>query len=293
MNQKELDFHNQHLGGSDIGVLLGVNKYKTPYQLWQEKTGKVERGVENVYMRRGRMLEPIVAQYYTEDTGKKLKEDGVLRVHKTYPQLGGLIDRIIDLEKPGVWEGKTASSFAIKAWNERIPMSYYMQLIHYLLITGWEYGEMSVLNVDKWVLDNMPFEPDNKLFDMIINEGCEWWNKYVIKDIPPPLEAPDFKIVSPEHGKRVQIMVPNIGLVERIKNYKEKIDTLENEKEGLEDQLKENIGTADTLVQDERILATWKETEIKRFDSDRFKTDNPDIYGAYVKITKSRRFTIK
>jgi putative phage-type endonuclease len=293
MNQQEYEFHQKHLGGSDIGVLLGLNKYKTPYQLWQEKTGKTERSVENPYMKRGRMLEPIVAQFYEEETGKKLKVDGNLRTHLKYPQLGGLIDRVIDMGKPGVWEGKTASSWAIKAWNERIPMNYYVQLIHYLLITGWEYGEMSVLNVDKWILDNMPFEPDPKIFEMIINEGCGWWDKYVIKDMPPPMEAPDYKLISPVHGKKVQIFVGNIGLPEKISQYKERIKTLETEMEGLENQLKENIGDADVLVQDERVLATWKETETKRFDAERFKNDNPDIYGAYVKTTKSRRFTLK
>lgn len=30
------------VGGSDMSTILGLNSFKTPYELWLEKTGRVE-----------------------------------------------------------------------------------------------------------------------------------------------------------------------------------------------------------------------------------------------------------
>lgn len=33
---------NKGIGGSDAGIILGVNKYKSPYTLWAEKSSLLE-----------------------------------------------------------------------------------------------------------------------------------------------------------------------------------------------------------------------------------------------------------
>ena len=33
---------SKSIGGSDASVIMGLNPYKSPYQLWMEKTGQVE-----------------------------------------------------------------------------------------------------------------------------------------------------------------------------------------------------------------------------------------------------------
>ena len=30
------------IGGSDVATILGLNKWKSPYQLWLEKTGQID-----------------------------------------------------------------------------------------------------------------------------------------------------------------------------------------------------------------------------------------------------------
>ena len=35
-----LKHRREGLGGSDMATILGLNKYKTPYELWLEKTGR-------------------------------------------------------------------------------------------------------------------------------------------------------------------------------------------------------------------------------------------------------------
>ena len=52
------------IGGSDAGVILGVNPWKPPYAIWAEKTGLADLSIkDNEPMRQGRDLEDYVAAF--------------------------------------------------------------------------------------------------------------------------------------------------------------------------------------------------------------------------------------
>lgn len=57
----------KYLGGYDAGCILGVNEYRLPYAVWEEKTGRFVRGeIDNHHIRRGNELEPTVERYVRE-----------------------------------------------------------------------------------------------------------------------------------------------------------------------------------------------------------------------------------
>lgn len=76
-----LKIRTSGIGGSDAGTIMGSNPWKSPYQLWLEKTGQVEaEDISNkgpVYW--GTKLEPLIAKKFTEETGKKVERMGMLR----------------------------------------------------------------------------------------------------------------------------------------------------------------------------------------------------------------------
>lgn len=41
-HQEWLEDRRKGIGGSDVATILGLNQYKSAYQLWLEKTGQVE-----------------------------------------------------------------------------------------------------------------------------------------------------------------------------------------------------------------------------------------------------------
>lgn len=55
---------NVYVGGSDVPTILGINKYKTPFELAQEKAEVVKRPfVSNPYIQFGNILEPQIREY--------------------------------------------------------------------------------------------------------------------------------------------------------------------------------------------------------------------------------------
>ena len=45
------------LGGSDMGAVLGLNRWSSPYSVWAEKTGRLPPKEDSEAMRQGRNLE--------------------------------------------------------------------------------------------------------------------------------------------------------------------------------------------------------------------------------------------
>ena len=71
-HQEWLEDRRKGIGGSDVATILGLNQYKSAYQLWLEKTGQVElKDTESEPAYWGNVLEEVVAKEFQERTGKK------------------------------------------------------------------------------------------------------------------------------------------------------------------------------------------------------------------------------
>ena len=155
------------LGGSDMGAILGINNYRSPYAVWAEKTGKVPDEPDNEAMRVGRDLEGYVIQRFCEASGKKCHRVNAILRNSKYPYIHANVDRVILGEKSGV-EAKTAS-----ALNERrfaggeFPATYYAQCCTYLAVTEYQ----------RWYLAVLVMGRDFKVYQMtrIPDDACPEW----------------------------------------------------------------------------------------------------------------------
>ncbi len=74
MSREEwLAVRNQGIGSSDSAAVVGLSPYKSPLELWMEKTGRKAPDdlSDNEAVFWGSTLEPVIAQVYGEKTGAK------------------------------------------------------------------------------------------------------------------------------------------------------------------------------------------------------------------------------
>ena len=71
-HQEWLDQRKLGIGSSEVGTILGVNPYETPYQLWRRKLGIDPPVQENDAMRWGHYLEDAIAKAFEDTTGKTI-----------------------------------------------------------------------------------------------------------------------------------------------------------------------------------------------------------------------------
>ena len=70
------------LGGSDLGAILGLNPYRTPFSIWLEKTGRLIPEVDGIHLRHGQWNEQFIADEYTRATGLRTQRyNAMLRHH--------------------------------------------------------------------------------------------------------------------------------------------------------------------------------------------------------------------
>ena len=99
------------IGGSDVGAIMGVNKWKSAFEIYLDKPEEITEEKESSEAAHfGTILEDIVAKEFTLRTGKKVRKDNRHLVHKNYPFMVANIDRRIVGEN-AILECKTANSF--------------------------------------------------------------------------------------------------------------------------------------------------------------------------------------
>lgn len=141
--------HRERIGGSDASAILGMNPYRTNIELWQIKTGQLipEDIYEKPYVKYGTEAEKYLRELFKLDFPEyqvMYVENNMFLNDKYNFGHASLDGWLIDQNgRRGVWECKTTNilqSMQKEKWNHRIPDNYYVQLLHYLLITEFDFA---------------------------------------------------------------------------------------------------------------------------------------------------------
>lgn len=81
-----LKWRTMGIGGSDASIIAGINKFKSVFQLWLEKTGQiVPQETDSEYTHFGNVLEPVVKREFTRRTGIKICSKKAILQSVQYP----------------------------------------------------------------------------------------------------------------------------------------------------------------------------------------------------------------
>ena len=80
--------------GTDAGAILGLNPYRSAFQVYHDKISDTTENIDNEAMRQGRDLEDYVAQRFTEATGLKVRRANAIYQSEEHPLLLADFDRL-------------------------------------------------------------------------------------------------------------------------------------------------------------------------------------------------------
>ena len=144
-NREEwLQHRMNYIGGSDASAIMGLNPYMDNVRLWEIKTGQaVQEDIsDKPYVQYGIAAEPLIRDIFKLNYPQYLVsyEENNNFTNDRFPWAAASLDGWIwdaETERNGIWECKTSeivSSMHKEKWNNQIPMNYYVQLIHYLMV---------------------------------------------------------------------------------------------------------------------------------------------------------------
>lgn len=132
---------------------------------------------------------------------------------------------------------------------------------------------------------------------MLLNIADDFIFNHLMPDVPPKATNQEVaeRFKSTKSATKAEIDIPNgENLAVKMLHLKQKIDALQEQYSDLEDKLKAEM-KENEIAKDSagRILATWKSSTSKRFDSTKFKKEQTELYNQYLKESISRRFLFK
>lgn len=292
-----LNARKRGIGGSDASVVLGFNRWKSPFQLYLEKTGEYSEEIDNEAIYWGNTLEDIVAKEFQKRTGKKVRRRHQMFVHPEHEFMIANIDRDVVGEK-ALLECKTTNAFNSGAWDgDEIPAEYICQVQHYMAVLGYKKAYIAVLiGGNKFVWKEV--ERDDEFIELMIEREKDFWYNHVLAGQPPAIDGSPSatellnKLYPTDNGETVMLDSETEQLIKAIESLKAEKKQIEEQLKTYENQLKMSLEDASIGVTN-RFKITYKAVTQNRIDSKRLKEEHPEIYEKYLKPSISRRLTIK
>jgi putative phage-type endonuclease len=309
------------VGGSDVAAILGVSPFKTPHELWLQKTGRAPREeitpAQQKRFDRGHRLEPVVLDMLLDRLRDEGLEVELLHTNEHYtdaehPFMKCEIDfelRITgEIEIAGVmvqFDGehingdcKTVHPFAAKKWGEEstdeVPIEYAAQFMQGLGITGRDLCICaSLIGMDDlliyWV------RRDEETIQGIRARVAQYWHECVLADVPPdPIDFDDAKaIYAKAAGTKIEATSEIRDAVFTLVEVKQKLKTFKASEEELSFRIADFMRPHSILTFGGSEIATWKNQDHTTLDQKLMAEELPEVAAKYKRVKEIRVLRIK
>lgn len=302
-----------YIGASDTSTILGLNKYKTPLELWLEKTGQKELDdlSDNESVHFGNVLEDIVAQEYARRNNAKVQRRNSRVISQDFPFMSALLDRVVVGEKRPL-EIKTTHEMLGSQWGDvgtdDIPDHPLVQVMHQMIVLKtsiWpelESADVAVLiGGNKYRDYTVAYDAD--LAGVIIEQNRAFWNCVETMTPPEIKTVGDVELLYPiDNGKFIAATEQDAEALARLARLTKDAKAFTDEIDEIKAAMKKRILGASGIDDPQGILGadgvplcTYKAPKASaRFDAKKFIKENPQLAADYMATVQgSRRFLNK
>lgn len=282
------------VGGSDVAAIMGLSPYRSPYEVWAEKSGICEPAdiSDKPSVIWGNILEPVVGGHYKSlHPDRKVKRLNAVCQSIERPWAQASLD--YEVKDPelgsGILEIKTADARMSPHWENGVPVYYQTQITHYMSVLDRPFADVAVLIGGNDYREYRIYRDEDDI--KAVNEAVDaFWHRVETG------EAPDMSGTKGESEMLFrQHQIAN-GYVEdygadpkQLLDFiwaKQKRDEAEKEYRTASDRLKQLIGD-DKGLESNVGKVTWVRTERTRLDTKRLREERPDVYEEYLTTVMS------
>lgn len=192
-----LEARKSAIGASDVAAILGVSPWASAWEVWAEKTDRLEPWKGNEATRAGQAFENAVLDQAENELGAL--ERNVRVCHESVPMAATLDARVIGDGTP--IEAKTTglTGRVYGDWGEaltdQVPDYYLVQVHAQLCVTGAELAYLFALIAGRGVV-KYQIERSDKLCKQLMDKCKDWWNRHITLDQEPSKErTPDLDVI--------------------------------------------------------------------------------------------------
>jgi predicted phage-related endonuclease len=181
-----------YLGSHDTVAILGLHPYKTPVDVWIEKTrGHVDED-KDIFVR-GRVIEPGLITHLAQLDGRAIIERNIHIEREDFPFLGATVDAIADRH---IYEVTTCSTSSLDAWGEDgdehgAAIYKWAQTQHHLALDDGrraDTAEIALFVADTGKIRRYPVVPDISFQSRLLDAAERFWVDHVITGLAPDVD---------------------------------------------------------------------------------------------------------
>lgn len=275
------------VGGSDVPTILGINKYKTAFELAEEKVGIVPTIYEgNEYTVYGQTLEPQIRDYINAINETNFQPDTVINKEIN---VRGNCDGV-DYTESLLLEIKTHG----KNLNTK-PYIAQMQLYMHVfdLPAGWLALYKRPDNFDaEFDSERLKIEVihrDEKYIEDILQQIELFWKRCKALEANPEMSEADFYSISMKENNEIATLANQVEKFElQLQQFKELETQYKEMKEKLYAAMIEN--DVKSFETDHLKITAVGPSQSVSVDSKKLKEEMPDIAAKYEKVSNRKGF---
>lgn len=276
------------LGASDVAAIFGVSRWASPWDVWAEKTGRVQPEPENAAMLRGRVLEDGIAGLWAAhlpaDEPIRLRRAGLMK-HRVHGMLMATVDRL-SVCRAGRCVTEIKSSVDLSDWQgDEVPVEYQLQVQQQLLVTGRDHAHVVVLGPRFEVADRV-IDRDQVLIDQMVGQLVNWWRNHIVDGTEPPATATAADGLARLYGDPDPDAICDLPsdlftAVDEIRRLDAQAKDLTTQADDLRARIKQTAGNATTIRVLGQTVATWRPSKRVAGVNAAWRKANPDLVAEY------------
>ncbi len=302
-----LQVRRRGIGGSDAAAAVGLSPYKSPLELWLEKTGRdadlpqVDPDDMDSPMYWGTVLEPLVATQYTHKTGRLVRRVNAVLQHPQEPWMLANLDReVVGCPEVQILECKTAGLNGARLWKDGVPEYVQLQVMHQLAVTGKRAADVAVLICGQ-ELQIHRIERDEALIGQLIELERRFWHQVETDQVPPAdgseSAAAALQCLYPRDSGQTVDLRDDEALAssfDELLRLRELMAAHGQREAQLKQGIQQRMGEASKALFPAGEVSWKRSKDGTALDVDRLTRDRPDLIEAYA-VTRpgSRRFLIQ
>lgn len=188
MNDVELEARKARCGASDAASILGLSPYRSAWQTWAEKTGRLEPFTGNAAIVMGQRLESPILDHAEAELGPLVRGELVWLPRMELP-LASLLDARLKMTGTPV-EAKTSGIVGplYGEWGDAdsdvVPASYLVQVTLQMVCCEADYAWLYALLGGRGIV-RYRIVRDDELANSVVHQLAAWWDKHIVQGLEP------------------------------------------------------------------------------------------------------------
>lgn len=217
-----LQLRKQRLGATDVSAVLGLNPYRTAYEVWLDKTDRMEPWEGNDATRLGHIIEPVLLDEAERRWGTLRRN--VFCPHESLPIAatldGWLPDtaEVVEIKTAGLTNAFAELGHWGDAGTDEVPEWYLLQVQVQMLVSGSDNSKLLALISGRGIVE-YEIPVDTVVCDIIAERCGEWWQTHIVDGIEPEkTPAPSIDVIKKIKRRSGSIAYLEQDAIEAVKN---------------------------------------------------------------------------